>query len=274
MTDDIMELRLPPRSLSAGVFGFVRRRDDRGGDVVRILPEIRSSIQIFRADPYWVREDEGPWRCVPRAALWGPRLFPAYGFARKTIDVYAVGLTPAGVRALTARPCANFLCAHASPPAPVAAAADAGLYPALSFDSWVALMTDALAAALCSAPPPPPAASAVSALDPADTIADAAQRFGVSERQFRRLFLAEHGATPKAYQRVLRFDAALRTMHPRPWEPAGPDGRSGYADQAHLIREFCEFAGVTPAAYTRAKQRQGDRILRSIVVDDVAPPDC
>ena len=274
MNDDILELRPPPRDLSSFVFGFVRRCDRRGGDVVRILPEPRSSIQIFRADPFWVREDDGPWRCVPRVALWGPRLSPAYGFARRDLDVYAVGLTAAGVRAATQRPAADYFAGHAPlPDGPLAAAAAGALDRSTGFDAWIDFMSDALRAAFRDAAPSP-IAGAADALAAEGTVAAAAARLGLSERQFRRLFAAEYGAAPKAWQRVLRFNAVLKALHPRPWETArGVDPAGAYADQAHLIREFCAFAGITPAAYVRNKTRHGDRIIRSIVVDGVAPPD-
>lgn len=273
MSDDILELRPGPRALSAFVFGFVRRRDRRGGDVVRILPETRSSIQVFRADHYWVREDDGPWRRIPRTALWGPRLSSAYGFARRDLDVYAVGLTAAGVRALTGKPAAQYFSAHAElPDGPVAVAAARGLDRSLGFDEWIVVMNAALHAAFEGAAPSP-IAGAADALAANGSVAAAAARLGLSERHFRRVFAAEHGASPKAWQRVLRFNAVLKALHPRPWEPPGAaDPAGAFADQAHLIREFCAFAGVTPAAYTRMKKRHGDRTLRSIVVEGVPPP--
>ena len=54
----------PPPDLAPALFGFVRRIDPGCGGVVRILPEIRSSLQVHAADPYWVREQapDAPWR--------------------------------------------------------------------------------------------------------------------------------------------------------------------------------------------------------------------
>ena len=88
----------PPPDLAPGLFGFVRRIDPGCGGVVRILPEIRSSIQVHAADPYWVREQapDGPWRQGPRVSLWGPRHDWGWGYARRDVSAYAVGLTPAG----------------------------------------------------------------------------------------------------------------------------------------------------------------------------------
>lgn len=274
MTDDILELRPASGRLSQCVVGFVRRRDRRGGDVVRILPEPRSSIQAFRADPYWVREDHGRWMQIPRIALWGPRLRPAYGFARRDLDVYAVGLTASGVRALTGRPTASFLEEYAPlHDDRVGEAARRALDGSCGFEEWIVAMEDAIGAA-CADATPSPIESAVLSLASDGSVAAAAARLSLSERHFRRAFAAEHGAAPKVWQRVMRFNSVLKALHPRPWEaPDEANPLAAYADQAHLIREFCAFAGITPAAYARNKRRLGDRILRSIVVDDVDPPE-
>ena len=96
----------PPPDLAPGLFGFVRRIDPGCGGVVRTLPEIRSSIQVHAADPYWVREQapDAEWRQAPRVSLWGPRHDWGWGYARRDVSAYAVGLTPAGLAALTGVP--------------------------------------------------------------------------------------------------------------------------------------------------------------------------
>ena len=90
----------PPPDLAPGLFGFVRRIDPGCGGVVRILPEIRSSIQVHAADPYWVREQapDAEWRQAPRVSLWGPRHDWGWGYARRDVSAYAVGLTAAAAR--------------------------------------------------------------------------------------------------------------------------------------------------------------------------------
>ena len=274
-TGDILRLVPAPAALAAHMFGFVHRRDARGGDVVLILPEARTSIQLRRADPYYIREvDAGAaWREVPGLSLWGPRLARGYGYAAQRIEVFAVGLTPAGFRALTgAAPGALVNEAARLESLSPRIAANLSAIAAPDFDRWRKEATEILAAAFAAAPPPPPMARGLEALGENGDIAGASRRLGLSERHFRRLFSAEFGANPKTYARILRFDRTLRQLHPRPWEAASPPGTDDYADQAHLIREFCAFAEITPGAYVRNKQRHGDRILRSIVVEGVAPP--
>lgn len=79
------------------------------------------------------------------------------------------------------------------------------------------------------------------------------RRSGCSPRHFIQLFHTAVGMTPLRYFRIQRFNAVLERM-------AGHTGMelvdiaacAGYADQAHLAREFREFAGVSPTRYRPA----------------------
>ncbi|MDQ2863707.1 MAG: helix-turn-helix domain-containing protein, partial [Bacteroidota bacterium] len=70
----------------------------------------------------------------------------------------------------------------------------------------------------------------------------------VSPLQLQRSFQEKMGLTPKAYQRLIRFRNVYRDMQSLKtvggW--AGLSYDLGYADQAHLIREFKEFTGFMP----------------------------
>jgi AraC-like DNA-binding protein len=71
-----------------------------------------------------------------------------------------------------------------------------------------------------------------------------------SPQQFIRRFAGTVGITPKRYARVLRFNALLRRLArvgPRDW--ANVAAEAGYFDQSHLIHEFRQLAGITPASY-------------------------
>ena len=69
---------------------------------------------------------------------------------------------------------------------------------------------------------------------------------GVSERQFRREFVAQHGMSPKHYARVLRFEYALRLKDSRPWMTwAQISQDAGYYDQMHLVKD-CKLLGDAP----------------------------
>lgn len=71
---------------------------------------------------------------------------------------------------------------------------------------------------------------------------------GISPRQLRRLFKFYIGATAKTFSKVVRFQNILRA------KPSTQSLREnklffdiGYYDQAHFIKEFKNFYGVTPS---------------------------
>lgn len=80
------------------------------------------------------------------------------------------------------------------------------------------------------------------------TVAGMSRRVGWSPRQLEREFRRGVGLSPKALARTLRFQNALRLAGRGPsrsW--AGIAAECGYADQAHLIREFRALSGATPS---------------------------
>ena len=70
---------------------------------------------------------------------------------------------------------------------------------------------------------------------------------GVSERQLRRLFDFYFGESPKTFARIIRFQNILGA---RPSLESFKNNKifyeAGYYDQAHFIKEFKAFYGVTP----------------------------
>jgi AraC-like DNA-binding protein len=87
-------------------------------------------------------------------------------------------------------------------------------------------------------------------------VATLATEIGWSRKHLAERFAIEVGAGPKTAGRILRFAHARRTIDAGAQahgsvEWAGLAAEWGYADQAHLIREFHAMAGVTPADYLR-----------------------
>jgi AraC-like DNA-binding protein len=75
-----------------------------------------------------------------------------------------------------------------------------------------------------------------------------------SRRHLSRQFRREVGLSPKAVARVLRFEHAHRLAaraDPPSW--ARVSATAGYADQAHLVREWREFTGLSPTAWRRGE---------------------
>jgi AraC-like DNA-binding protein len=74
----------------------------------------------------------------------------------------------------------------------------------------------------------------------------------LSARQFERRFRQAVGIPPKLFSRMQRFQRVFPALEgaDRGWADAAM--RCGYYDQAHLIRDFREFAGKPPAALLAA----------------------
>lgn len=85
-------------------------------------------------------------------------------------------------------------------------------------------------------------------------VAAVARRVGWSERHLTARFRAETGLGPKQAARVVRFDRARRALtgRPRP-DLAGLAAAAGYADQAHLTREWRAFTGLSPLRWLAAE---------------------
>ncbi len=78
------------------------------------------------------------------------------------------------------------------------------------------------------------------------SVTAAAEKIGVSERQFERLSHACSGVSPKLLARISRFQRAIQKRR------SGSDSwmdiahEVGYYDQMHLIRDFHDLGGGTP----------------------------
>lgn len=85
-----------------------------------------------------------------------------------------------------------------------------------------------------------------------------AAELGWSHRRLIARFREQVGMPPKTIGRVLRFENVSRTLMGTP-EPrlAELAFECGYYDQAHLNRDFRDFAGMTPSAFLAARLPDG-----------------
>jgi AraC-like DNA-binding protein len=104
------------------------------------------------------------------------------------------------------------------------------------------------------APPADPLVRAAIARLTADggrsRIARIAAGLGLSPRQLERRFRTAVGVGPKLFARLVRFQDVFRALEREPaggWVDVALE--CGYADQAHLAREFAAFTGLTPSEY-------------------------
>jgi AraC-like DNA-binding protein len=89
-------------------------------------------------------------------------------------------------------------------------------------------------------------------------IAALGEELGWSPRRLIARFREQIGLTPKAAAAVIRFDRAAGALRsPVPPSFATLAYRCGYADQAHLNREFRRFAGTTPSAFLTSVTEAG-----------------
>ena len=86
--------------------------------------------------------------------------------------------------------------------------------------------------------------------NPKIEIGDVARRLDWNVRMIHRQFIAACGYSPKHFQRIMRIQGALRVAHSTPVAELGDlAAAAGYADQAHMTRDFRDITGFTPAAY-------------------------
>ncbi len=128
------------------------------------------------------------------------------------------------------------------------------LHDAAGWEARFALLDDVLLGRLAGARPVAPeiehAWVRLKRADGAVAVATLAAEVGWSRRHLGARFQHDVGLPPKAVARILRFERVTRTLR------AGCGGAladiayaCGYADQAHLNRDFRAFAGTTPTAF-------------------------
>jgi len=81
-----------------------------------------------------------------------------------------------------------------------------------------------------------------------------AQKVGLTTRHLQTLFQREVGRGPKTVARLIRFEHAVAMISDSVRRSARVDlatvaASTGYYDQAHLTREFTEFAGAPPRVW-------------------------
>lgn len=84
-------------------------------------------------------------------------------------------------------------------------------------------------------------------------VAELARKAGCSARHLKRLFDQWVGLSPKLFSRIVRFQALCGRLTDRAqadWVGLATD--HGYFDQSHLIRDFSDFAGITPLGFLKS----------------------
>jgi AraC-like DNA-binding protein len=71
--------------------------------------------------------------------------------------------------------------------------------------------------------------------------------FGFSERYIQKLFLNWVGITPQNFFSVQRFNKSLELIRSSGGTLTSIAQECGYYDQAHFIKEFKSYTGLTPS---------------------------
>ncbi|HEY9259849.1 helix-turn-helix domain-containing protein [Chitinophaga sp.] len=74
-----------------------------------------------------------------------------------------------------------------------------------------------------------------------------ADKYGFSERYIQQLFLDHVGLTPRSFFHIQRFNRSLELVHTAEVSLTAIAYDCGYFDQAHFIKEFKKFTGLTPS---------------------------
>lgn len=220
----------------------------------KVLPDGCLELVLHLADPFAAGDEDGRLAVQPRAVLVGQltrRLLLRPGARVETMGIRfrpggAWPFVGARVHELTGQAVAvSDAWGRAGDQLWEAVAGATGRpAQARAAQSW-------LLRRLAAAPAPDrPIEAAVGALRAARgslAVAQLAAMTGLGPRQLERRFRARVGLPPKALARVLRFQAVL--------EAAGRGGGAwvalaldhGYFDQPHLLRDFRQLAGDSPA---------------------------
>lgn len=95
-----------------------------------------------------------------------------------------------------------------------------------------------------------------------------AERVGMSERTFSRVFQKEVGMGPSSFVEIVRIDRAKALLESSDWPLARVADRAGFGSIEALHRAFNKRIGVTPGAY---RQRFGHVPLAAVSVTGARP---
>jgi AraC-like DNA-binding protein len=207
-----------------------------GGGVERLLPDGTCEIVLNRGDPF---RHEG--RVQPRAMVVGQLARFMEIEPQGAVDLVGIRFRPGGLFPFLRAPMHELT----------------GTWADLRDVDRGLRLEDGIEEALLARlrPANGAVAAAVIAIERGEQrIGQVAAEARVHARRLERMFLREVGLPPKMLARIARFQGVLRGSGD--W--AAVAQRCGYYDQAHLIRDFREFAGESPTAYFARRHPMSD----------------
>ena len=93
------------------------------------------------------------------------------------------------------------------------------------------------------------------------SVDDLCGELGVSRKHLNKTYRTATGLSPKTFARLTRFRSVIDRLQcpdSDAWATIALD--RGYFDQAHLIRDFRQFAGETPTAFMQHRSPDGESV--------------
>jgi AraC-like DNA-binding protein len=219
-----------------------------------VLPDGCAEIILNLADPFLHHSDDGRVAVQPSAMVVGPTTRPLRIAPSGVVDVVGIRLEPCGAPPLLRVPA----CELTDRAFTLDELAIDGrewrdrLARAGDWSSRVRLLEQALLGGIDERRSDALVEAATRMIESSGgrlTIDRLARALDVGPRRLERRFQTHVGMAPKTLCRIARFQRFLGQMRTRELGVAGAAVRCGYADQAHLIRDFRDLAGLTPGAF-------------------------
>jgi AraC-like DNA-binding protein len=240
---------------------FEERRVDLGGMTVNwpVSARPHQIIDVYLEESFWVRVNGSPMRRVPETVVVGPQTFSRAQLSMSgRVHVFNILFQPTGLNQLIGVDMR--LLVNQDP-----AASDVLGTSAVRLGDKVRAAQDFFARVRATEQwldgVMERRVSSNEAIDRASTLLittagqtrvdDLVRLTGMSASQLQRRFNEQVGMSPKGYARLIRFDQALvarRSAPERSWTDILHE--LGYFDQAHFIREFHMFAGISPTRFS------------------------
>ncbi|TWB83042.1 AraC family transcriptional regulator [Nitrospirillum amazonense] len=270
----------PPPALSGLVDGYADYRERTSFTTRRELPHAQAVLIVNLAEPIGIVGGDG--RPITLRAgegfVAGAHLAPALSRSGGTQAGMHVFLSLSSLRRLLGCPLTD-LVDRVVPLDAVLGPAGTRLGQALAEASdgtgRMAALDDALTRRFAAMPALPGAQAHALALlrdRPDLDIADIARDIGWSAKHFANRVKDALGVGPRTYRRLMRFEALTKRLGTGPPDEgsggwAGIAIDAGYCDQSHMIREFREFAGLTPGQYLARSLPDGGGLVEAGVVE-------
>ena len=251
---------IPRAGLRDIVRSFGERRTTLGTTVLikPLAARPDQIIEIYLAEPYRIRTDDGQLNAAPEIVIVGPQSHRCIQlYMSGQIHVFTIRFHPAGLSRLTGVDMSSLVNQGIMASDVVGnrasllrdAVLSASDFPSrvAAAERWIGMMRED-----CAATDGIDHASRLIVATRGRVRIDAlVERSGFGASQFQRRFRTQVGLSPKLYARTVRLEAALTARRVEPgkhWTAIIHD--AGYFDQAHFIRECRALAGAPPSGFS------------------------